>query len=126
MTLHAKPDTTRLFFRRLSLMASVGVLPEELTRRQPLILDIDVEVPRAVAHSENDAIAEVFDYRAIHQRVLAIVDSRHFHLLETLADEILHQLGQDARVLAVRVAIHKIQPYPDADSVGIEVLYVKS
>lgn len=126
MTLHAKTDTTRLFFRRLRLMASVGVLPEELTRRQPLILDIDVEVPRSVAQSGDDSIEDVFDYRAIHQQVLNIVNTRHFNLLETLADEIVRQLAADVRIIAIRLEIHKTQPYPDAESVGIEVLHVKS
>jgi dihydroneopterin aldolase len=126
MTLHAKTDTTRLFFRRLRLMASVGVLPEELTRRQPLILDIDVEVPRSMAQSGDDSIEDVFDYRAIHQQVLNIVNTRHFNLLETLADEIVRQLAADVRIIAIRLEIHKTQPYPDAESVGIEVLHVKS
>ena len=126
MTLHAKPDTTRLFFRRLRLMASVGVLPEELTRRQPLILNIDVEVPRSVAQSETDSIQDVFDYRTIHQQVLNIVEARHFNLLETLADEIVRHLAKEVRIIAIRVEIHKTQPYPDADSVGIEVLHLRS
>jgi dihydroneopterin aldolase len=123
MTLNAKTDTTRLFFRRLRVQASVGVLPEEKTGLQPLLLDIDVEVPRSAACSETDSIHDVFDYRVIHQHVLDIVNSQHFHLLETLAHEILHKLAQDLRVLAVRVEIHKTQPYPDAESVGVEVLY---
>lgn len=126
MTLHAKTDTTRLFFRGLRLMASVGVLPEEKTSLQPVILNIDVEVPRAAARSPDDSIQDVFDYGAIHQQVLNIINTRHFNLLETLADEILSKLTEDKRVIAVRLEIHKTQPYPDAESVGIEVLHVKS
>lgn len=126
MTLKAQADTTRLFFRRLRIMASVGVLPNEKTGRQPLALNIDVEVPRTAARSTADSIHDVFDYRAIHQQVLEIVDSRHFNLLETLADEIVKKLAHDPRVIAVRVEIHKTQPYPDAESVGVEVLHVQS
>jgi dihydroneopterin aldolase len=126
MTLSAKTDTTRLFFRGLRLMASVGVLPEEKISLQPVILNIDVEVPRAAARSPDDSIQDVFDYGTIHQHILDILDSKHFNLLETLADEILCKLTADSRVISVRVEIHKTQPYPDAESVGIEVLHIKS
>ena len=121
MNLNAKPESTRLFFRGLKVMASVGILPNELAARQPLLLNIDVEVPRSAASSANDSIHEVFDYRVIHQQVMALVNARHFNLLETLADELLKALLQDPRVLAVRLELHKTQPYADAQSVGIEV-----
>lgn len=125
MNLSAKPETTRLFFRQLKVMASVGVLPHELIAPQPLLFNIDLEVPRSVASSANDSIDEVFDYRVIHQQVTTLVNTRHFNLLETLADELLSTLLQDPRVLAVNLELHKTQPYADAQSVGIEVCGVR-
>jgi dihydroneopterin aldolase len=53
--------------------------------------------------------------------VRTIADSRHFNLVETLAERIGEACLADRRVLAVRIAIEKPDVLPGCRSVGIAI-----
>ena len=102
------PDLVEL--RGLRLLTSVGVLPEERERPQPIELDIDLVVDVAAAGASDD-LADAVDYAAVVAEVERVLTAGHVDLLErqaTLVAEAL--LALDARVLAVDLAVRKLRP----------------
>ena len=102
-------DTIEL--RGLRLVGSVGALPEEHERRQPLEVDLDLVIDVSVAGA-SDQLADTVDYGLVCQRVEElVVGGSHTVLLEALAEKIAKRvLGLDERVTAVTVAVRKLRP----------------
>ena len=66
------------------------------------------------------------DYALIREQILHVATSRHFNLLETLADNLVKILSADQRVMSLRLEIHKPKAFADAESAGIEIQYHRS
>lgn len=85
-----------------------GANPGERDVPQPfdidLKLDIDLRVPR---HS--DALADTLDYAALHARILHIVHSTSYALLERLGQDFVDAIFTDSRVRAIEISIGKPQ-----------------
>jgi dihydroneopterin aldolase len=83
-----------------------GADPGERQRVQPfdLCVRLDVDVQRA---RRSDALVDTLDYAALHARLLEIVASRSYALLERLGEELLTDVMRDDRVLAAEVTIAK-------------------
>lgn len=95
----------------LRVVASVGALPEERARRQPLELDLDLAVD-LVAAGASDSLDDTVDYGLVCQSVedLLAADT-HIVLLEAVAERIAGVvLGLDARIAEVTVAVRKVRP----------------
>ena len=103
------PD--RIEISALRLVASVGVLPEEHERPQPLELSLSVEV-----------LADTVNYADLIDEALRVAGSRHHELLESLSDEIGRAvLGVDSRIEAVTVSTTKLRPPIGADVATVGV-----
>jgi dihydroneopterin aldolase len=85
-----------------------GADPGEREREQPFDLVIHVEMDlSAPAHS--DDLGDTLDYAQLHERVVGVVQSTSFVLLERLSAEILHEIFRDPRVARAHVQIAKPQ-----------------
>jgi len=83
-----------------------GADPGERDREQPF--DIDLLVELDLRHAESsDNLGDTLDYARLHQRIVGIVQSTSFMLLERLAAEIVHAVFADARVARAEVEIAK-------------------
>ena len=113
------PD--RIEISALRLVASVGVLPEEHERPQPLELSLSVEVDLSAAGA-SDALADTVNYADLIDEALRVAGSRHHELLESLSDEIGRAvLGVDSRIEAVTVSTTKLRPPIGADVATVGV-----
>ena len=102
------PDAVEL--RGLRLLTSVGVLPEERSRRQPVELDIDLVVDVASAGA-SDRLEDAVDYGAVVAEVERVLGAGHVDLLERQAVLVADALlALDARVSAVEVVVRKLRP----------------
>jgi 7,8-dihydroneopterin aldolase/epimerase/oxygenase len=110
----------RTIVRGLVLSSSVGVYDEERLAPQPIRVDLELTVL-----SPNDPMAEdlaqVVDYAALTGRVRDLVGSRHFDLVETLAEALAALCLEDERVISARVRIEKPNAIADAAGVGVEL-----
>jgi len=98
-----------LELRGLRLVVSVGALPEERHRRQPVEVDLDVEVDDEAAAS--DALADAVDYGAVVDEVARVLGAGHVDLLERQAGLVADAvLALDGRVAAVEVVVRKLRP----------------
>lgn len=85
-----------------------GANPGERDREQPFDLEIRAELDLGAA-SRSDDLGDTLDYAELHARVVTIVQSTSFLLLERLAREVLDAVFRDARVARARVRIAKPQ-----------------
>ena len=96
--------------RGLRLVASIGALPEERERRQPVEVDLDVHVDTGPAAASDD-LADAVDYGAVCDAVAKAATSGHVDLLERLARDIADAvLAVDARITATEVVVRKLRP----------------
>jgi 7,8-dihydroneopterin aldolase/epimerase/oxygenase len=101
--------TDRIELRGLRVLGICGALPEEKNRPQPLEVDLDLEVDLAPA-GQTDALADTVDYGALARAAARVATTERFTLLERLAQRIADEVGADARVESVTVAVRKLRP----------------
>ena len=112
----------RIFVRGLRVEAFIGVHPHEYERRQPIIMDIELDMGD-MPPPQDDRLHETLDYGLVAQKAADIALDSHVQLVETLADRIAKwALAADNRVKACAVRIAKPQALDTADLAGVEVI----
>lgn len=109
-----------LLINDLVLSCRIGVHSHEQHDTQRVRINLRVQV----AGDEGpigDSIANVVSYETIVDGTRAIVTGEHINLVETLADRIVDLCLANQRVQGVRVRVEKLDLYPDAAGVGVEV-----
>lgn len=109
----------RIVVRDMTLTCRIGLSDEERARSQRLRLNLEIEI-RPAAPNE-DEIAEVVHYGHLVARIRKTCLDSNVKLLETLADQVIEACFFDARVVATRVRIEKLDRYPDVGGIGIEI-----
>lgn len=123
----AQAALRHVFLRDMVLQAAVGVHAFERTGAQRIRVNVDlaVEDGPALALSRpapgRDELSRVVDYEIVADRVRAIVAAGHISLLETLAERLAEACLTDSRVRLARVRVEKLDIFPDAASVGVEI-----
>jgi len=116
-----------MFIRDLVLAASIGVYPHEHAARQRVRINLDLAVADEGAANLSraavgqDELARVVSYETIVLRARSIVEAGHVQLVETLAERLCEACLVDKRVLSARARVEKLDVFPDASSVGVEV-----
>ncbi len=109
-----------VFVRDLVVSASVGVWAHEKGSQQRIRVNVDLGVKEPPVPAP-DRLDAVVCYDRLTRAVRALAAGEHVHLLETLAEKIAVVALDDSRVLNVRVRVEKLDVYPDAAAVGIEI-----
>ena len=107
--------------RELRVNAVVGILPDERTRVQPLVFDIDIERSFKKAAKKDD-INETTNYALIVTLAERIAVDGKFLLLETLCERGASEiLDFDSAITSVTVMVKKVVPPVPEDiaSVGV-------
>ena len=115
----ARNAIRHVFIRDLTLACRIGVHRHEQTRTQRVRINLDLAVRDD--RDLQDDLAKVLCYEKIANAVREVVSRRHIKLLETLAEEIAAICLDDERVRSVRVRVEKLDIFPDAASVGVEI-----
>jgi dihydroneopterin aldolase len=109
-----------VFVRDLLVSCRIGVHRHEKRIDQPVRINLDLAVSEGAAPSR-DRLSDVLDYEEIVDRVRRIAGRGHTNLLETLAERIAAACLEDGRVRTARVRVEKLDVFPDAASVGVEI-----
>ena len=112
--------TDRIMIRDLLLRAIIGINEEERRNRQDVLINITLYADTRAA-SASDNIDEAVNYRTITKRVIRMVESSQFFLVEKMAAEIANICLSDARVERACVRVEKPGALRFARSVGIEI-----
>lgn len=117
-----RPGVWRIFVRRLRLDIEIGVHLHEHGRLQPVVLDVELDIPATPAHGPVHRLADTLNYEAVVERARAIAGEGHIMLVETYAERLAHALFEEPRVLRVLVRVEKPEALPAAAAAGVELV----
>lgn len=100
-------DTIEL--RSLRVMAYCGILAEEVERRQPFEIDVDVDCDLSAAGSSDD-LDNTIDYGGLVGEIQALADDQRYGLLERFASEVAQLVLRHDLATSTTVTIRKLRP----------------
>jgi dihydroneopterin aldolase len=113
---------TTIFVTGLKVQAEIGVYRHEIGRVQPLVVDVELDVPTAGSHR----LAETLNYETILSAARDIASQGHIELVETFAERLARACLADPRVTRARVRVEKpLALAPDAVGAGVEITLVR-
>jgi FolB domain-containing protein len=110
----------RILIKDLLIRGIIGIHDWEREKKQDILVNIVLEAdcrPAGISDDFRDAI----DYRAVTKKVLTLVESSSFFLVEKLAEEIAGICLDDPRVELARVRVEKPGAVRFSQSVGVEI-----
>lgn len=111
--------SSKVFVTGVKVQAEIGVYRHEIGRVQPLIVDVELDVPT----DASDRLADTFNYEAILQAAQAVAAGGHIALVETFAHRLAERCLDDSRVTRARVRVEKpLALAPDAVCAGVEII----
>ena len=114
---------TKVFVTGLKVQAEIGVHRHEIGKVQPLIVDVELDVPTAGA----ERLADTLNYETLLQAARDVAASGHIGLVETFAERLARACFADLRVTRARVRVEKpLALAPHAAGAGVEVTLVRS
>jgi dihydroneopterin aldolase len=120
---YAKPELTQMdiiFLRELRIDTLIGVYEWEKRVPQTLQIDLEIALPNSRA-CQSDDIADALDYAQIVRHLQDVLASRHFNLLEALAEHIAQIILNDFNAPWVKVSVAKLQAIKGSKMVGISI-----
>ena len=100
------------------MQAQIGVYRHEIGRVQPLIVDVELDVPT----DASDRLADTLNYEAILQAAKDVAAGGHLALVETFAHRLAERCLADPRVSRARIRVEKpLALAPDAVGAGVEI-----
>ena len=115
-------ESLKVFVRAARIDAEVGVYDHEHGRRQPLIIDVELDLaPRPIEH-----ISSTANYEAVVNKARSLAACGHFKLVETFAERLARACLEDPLVLRARVRVEKPEALaPDAAAAGVEIVLAR-
>lgn len=115
-----RPARRHLFIRDLVIACDIGVHAHEHGRPQRVAFNIDITL-RDDGPPPADDLSHVLSYEDLVIGIRALARHGHVNLVETLAERVAGLCFTDDRVLVARVRIEKLDVFPDAAGVGVEI-----
>lgn len=113
---------TKIFVTGLKIDAEIGVYAHEKGRAQPLIADVELDVPAAGVEKLSDTV----NYETILSAARDIAAEGHIQLVEAFAERLARACLADARVMRARVRVEKpLALAPHATAAGVEITVVR-
>jgi dihydroneopterin aldolase len=118
----ARVVMTKVFVTGIEVDAQIGVYGHEKGRHQPLIVDVELDVPVAGA----ERLADTLNYETILQAARDVAAEGHIGLVEAYAERLARACLADPRVTRARVRVVKPMALaPHAAGAGVEVTAVR-
>lgn len=109
-----------IFIRELRVETRIGVYEWEQHLAQPLLLDLEFELPSARPFA-SDKFADAVDYAAVVQRLQALAADHRHKLLERFAEAIADILCSEFGAPWVKVSVAKLAPIAGVKQIGVTV-----
>lgn len=110
----------RVIIEDLRVLARVGVYPHEKLRSQSVSISLEIGL-LSQACFQTDAVGDTIDYGAVASAIRRLTISRHFNLVEYLAEHIARLVLDDFQALWVKVRVYKLHILPDTRHVGVAI-----
>lgn len=113
---------TKVFVRGLKVEANIGVYRHERGRRQPLVIDVELDV----AVSDWSRLSETVNYEVVAEKARRVADDGHRGLVETFAHHLAEACFEEPKVMRARIRVEKPTALaPDAAAAGVEITAVR-
>jgi len=122
MTRYAFPQPMdTVYIAGLKTQAIIGIYDWEKESKQPLIFDIDMDLPITQA-AQSDDINDTVNYKQVSDEIIELVEKSRHELLETLCEEICqHILTHHKAVQLIHLKVSKPQAVAETDTVGLKI-----
>ena len=117
----APKELDRIHIRDLAARCIVGINPDERVNKQDVVINLTLHADLRKA-GRTDDIADTVDYKAVKQKVLALVEGSSFMLVERLAEAIAETCLAQPGVLRAEVLVEKPAALRFARTVGVEIV----
>jgi dihydroneopterin aldolase len=107
-----------IFLRELKIDTLIGVYEWEKRVPQTLQIDLEIALPSSLA-CQTDNIDDALNYANIVRDIQSALASRHYNLIEALAEAIAQILIDDFKAPWVKVSVAKLQAIRGSKMVGI-------
>jgi len=112
-------STSKVFVTGVQVQAQIGVYRHEIGRVQPLVVDVELDVPT----NASDRLVETVNYETILKAAQDLAGQGHVDLVETFAHRLAEMCLLDPRVSRARVRIEKpLALAPHAVGAGVEIV----
>jgi dihydroneopterin aldolase len=109
-----------IFLRELKIDTLIGVYEWEKRVPQTLQIDLEIALPNSRA-GETDNINDALNYADVVRDIQQALASRHFNLIETLAEAIAEMLLNDFKSPWVKVSVAKLNAIRGSKMVGVSI-----
>ena len=109
---------TKVFVTGLKVDAEIGVYAHEKGMSQPLIVDVELDVPTAGA----TRLADTVNYETIGESARAIAAAGHIQLVEDFAERLARACLADPRVTEAGVRVEKQGAVPGLRAAAVEIV----
>ena len=110
----------KIFIRNLGLRTIIGLYEQERTAKQALIFNLELHGDFSRA-GRTDTLDHSVNYREVEEKVIALVESSSFRLLEALAEAVAALCLSFEEISSVKVMIDKPAAALRADSIALEI-----
>ncbi len=110
----------KIIINDLRVEAVIGVYPEERLHRQPLILQVEIDIDLGKA-ARTDRLEDTVNYAEIEERIVRLAESSEFFLIERLAGAAGALVVGYPGVLRTRVRVEKPAASRRGRSIAVEV-----
>ena len=117
-----RPSHATINISNLRLRTFIGFNPEELDKKQDVVINIEIRYAISDAALE-DHVHGALNYKTITKEVIRHVENGSFLLLEKLVADVLEICSSHRDVLSSRVTIDKPHALRFADSVSLSLEY---
>ena len=117
-----RPSHATINISNLRLRTFIGFNPEELDKKQDVVINIEIRYAISNAALE-DHVHGALNYKSITKEVIRHVEQGSFLLLEKLVADVLNICSSHRDVLFSRVTIDKPHALRFADSVSLSLEY---
>lgn len=110
----------RIIINDLGLRCIIGINPEERREKQDVVVNLSIYADLCEA-GKSDRFEDTIDYRAIKKRIVSLVETSQYFLVEALAEAIAGICLENPAVQQVVVRVDKPSALRFARSVGVEI-----
>ena len=114
-----------IYIKNLRLRTFIGFNEEEKTKKQDVIVNIQLRYDAAAA-TESDSVDDACNYKILTKKIIILVEEKAFDLLEKMAGDIIGLIAAIDKVQEASVEIDKPHALRFADSVSVKMDYRKT
>jgi dihydroneopterin aldolase len=110
----------KILISDLTLLMSIGIHDFEKIKKQEVKFNISIDVSPSLFPIK-DSLNSIVNYETVIKIITKLTKNKHYDLLETLAEDIFHELFKNINIQKIKLKIEKTQIIKNTSSVGIEI-----